>query len=437
MRFLLFLFLALAAGIGLTLFAENPGYVLLTREPWTLETSLSLFFLGLLVVFGFFYLLLRLLDNFINTPARMRRWKQQRNRQQAIDDTRLGIIDAICGHWAQAEKRLQRKLAHSPQREINLLTSAWAAQQQNEHAKRDEYIATARSCADSKEENTELAVGLVQCALLEQSGNTEQALEILQSLYQQAPANPAVINNLARLLQNTGQWQELLGMLDAAKKHHAMPEPEMAAMQATAACGLLDSAGNFSEAESAWKSLPRKLRLQTDVISSYCRALMRFEHHQDAEALIRNTLKNEWSTDLVELYGLLQTDNPAAQLKQAETWLADHQTNTTLMLCMGRLAIKNQLWGLARSYLEVAVQNADSNQAFLELARLFESLGEDESALETYKHGLQNSLHDRKQTFKIPAQQRPVRKTGKGDESEASDSKDAQLPSLAYSNESK
>lgn len=437
MRFLVFVFLALAAGIGLTLFAENPGYVLLTREPWTLETSLSLFFLGLLVVFGFFYLLLRLLDNFINTPSRMRRWKQQRNRQQAIDDTRLGIIDAICGHWSQAEKRLQRRLAHSPQREINLLLSAWASQQQDEHAKRDEYIATARSSADSKEENTELAVGLVQCTLQEQSGNTGQALEILQSLHQQAPANPAIINNLARLLQNTGRWQELLELLAAAKRHHAMSESAMASRQAQAGCGLLDSAGSFSEAESSWKHLPRKLRQQTDVISSYCRALMRFERHQDAEAMIRNTLKNEWSADLVELYGQLETDNPAAQLKQAEAWLADHQTNTTLMLCMGRLAIKNQLWGLARSYLEVAVQNGDSNQAFLELARLFESLGEDESALETYRNGLQNSLDDRQPTFKIPAQQRPVRKTGKGDESEASDSEDAQLPSLAYSNESK
>ena len=437
MRFLFFLFLALAAGIGLTLFAENPGYVLLTREPWTLETSLTLFLLGLLVVFAFFYLLLRLLDNFINTPARMRRWKQQRNRQQAIEDTRLGIIDAICGHWSQAEKRLQRKLAHSPQREINMLLSAWSAQQQDEQAKSDDYIATARHYADSKEENAVLAIGLVQCALQQQAGQTEQALEILHSLHQQAPANTAVISNLAKLLQNTGQWQELLELLAAAKRHHALPEPAMASMLAQATCGLLDSAGNFSEAESSWKHLPRKLRQQTDVISGYCRALMRFERHQDAETLIRNTLKNEWSTDLVELYGLLQTDNPAAQLKQAETWLADHQTNTTLMLCMGRLAIKNQLWGLARSYLEVAVQNADSNQAFLELARLFESLGEDESALETYKHGLQNSLHDRKQTFKIPAQQRPVRKTGKGDESEASDSKDTQLPSLAYSNESK
>lgn len=437
MRFLLFLFLALAAGIGLTLFAENPGYVLLTREPWTLETSLTLFFLGLLVVFLFFYLLLRLLDNFINTPARMRRWKQQRNRKQAIDDTRLGIIDAICGHWPQAEKRLQRKLAHSPQREINLLLSAWSAQQQDEQTKRDDYIASAKHYADSKEENAELAIGLVQCALQEQAGQTTQALEILHSLHQQAPSNPAVISKLARLLQNTGQWQELLELLVAAKRHHAMPESAMAVMQAQAACALLDIAGSFSEAESSWKNLPRKLRQQTNVISSYCRTLMRFERHQDAEALIRNTLKNEWSTDLVDLYGQLKTDNPAAQLKLAETWLTDHQTNTALMLCMGRLAIENQLWGLARSYLEVAVQNGDSNLAFLELARLFELLGEDKSALEIYKNGLQRSLDDVQQAIKIPAQQRPARLSGKAEESNTGGIEDTQLPSLAYSNESK
>ena len=74
MRFLLILFLALAAGIALTLLAENPGYIIITREPWSLETSLTAFALGLGLAFILIYTLVRLLDHLINAPANLRHW---------------------------------------------------------------------------------------------------------------------------------------------------------------------------------------------------------------------------------------------------------------------------------------------------------------------------------------------------------------------------
>ena len=98
------------------------------------------------------------------------------------------------------------------------------------------------------------------------------------------------------------------------------------------------------------------------------------------------------------------------------------------MLCMGRLAIQNQLWGMARSFLEVAVQNGDNNEAFLELARLHESLDENDSALKIYKRGLENCLNNQSQDLTL--QQNP-RLESQGAELET------HAPSLAYSNESK
>ncbi|MGB5308295.1 MAG: heme biosynthesis HemY N-terminal domain-containing protein, partial [Arenicellales bacterium] len=160
MRFLLLLFLALAAGIALTIFVENPGYVLITREPWSVETSLTLFAIGLLLSFVIFYLFVRLLNNLFSTPEKVRRWQNRRHLDHAIEDTRKGLAEAINGNLTQAEKLLTRSLPDSPQAEINLLATAWIAQQKDEHQKRDDYIAQASNLESASTDTAEMAIGL-------------------------------------------------------------------------------------------------------------------------------------------------------------------------------------------------------------------------------------------------------------------------------------
>ena len=103
----------------------------------------------------------------------------------------------------------------------------------------------------------------------------------------------------------------------------------------------------------------------------------------------------------------------------------------------------NQLWGMARSFFEVAVQNEDSNDAFLELAWLLESLNESDSALQFYKRGLENSLGRGKQDLSISAKSRLDLKSNNeeinapGYKQKLDRQQETQPPSLAYSNESK
>ena len=435
MRFLIFIFLALSAGIGLTLLADKPGYVLISRQPWSIETSLMVFILGLLAIFVLFYFLLRMLDNLLAAPARLRRWQAQRNRDLAVDDTRTGITELLIGHWTQAEKLLTRRLQDSPQPEINLLAAAWIAQQSDNQSKRDDYINEANALNSSATDGSLTAIGLVQCQLQEQACDIDQALATARLLHQQTPANPAVIRSLLKLLNTAEQWQEMLPVLVAAKRHQVLAEDDLQALQSLAATSLLASSKDDAEVEYNWKLLSKKLRKQTDIIATYCRTLTGSGRHQEAETLIRNTLKREWSDELVEIYGLLKTDNPSAQLKKAESWLNDHPTETPLMLCMGRLAIKSQLWGMARSYLELAVQNRDSHEAALELGWLLESLGETDAAIHTYKTALENSLNSRTQDFKVPAQSQIELETV--NQAEPETDFDQASHSLAYSNESK
>jgi len=437
MRFLIFIFLALSAGIGLTMLADNPGYVLISRQPWSIETSLMVFILGLLAIFVLFYLLLRLLNNLLGTPARLRHWQAQRSRDQATEDTRKGITEMIIGHWPQAEKLLTRRLTESPQPEINLLAAAWIAQQNGNQEKRDEHISEASALATSAADGSVTAVGLVQCQLQEQAGEIEQALNTARVLHQQTPANHAVIRSLIKLLNTAEQWQELLTVLAATNRYHVLAENELQSIQSLAATRLLAASNDDAEVDKNWKMLPKKLRKQPEIIAAYCRILAETGRQPEADTLIRNTLKREWSDELVEIYGLLKTENPSAQLKHAESWLTDHPTETPLMLCMGRLAIKSQLWGMAQSYLELAVRNGDSHEAILELGWLFESLGATNTAIHIYKSGLESSLGSRTQDYTIPPQSRIEPKSVNQLSPELDADHKTHSPSLAYSNESK
>ncbi len=65
-------------------------------------------------------------------------------------------------------------------------------------------------------------------------------------------------------------------------------------------------------------------------------------------------------------------------MQKAEQWLTAHPTDAHLLLALGRLSLRNQLWGKAREYFERSLQEQPSPEVFAELARLLQSLKEPE-----------------------------------------------------------
>lgn len=423
MRFLFVLFLALGAGIGLTVLAEKPGYVLISRETWSVETTFTLFVLGLITVIVVSYVLLRILFYLFTTPERVRKWNKQRNRDQAFHNIHAGMTDALRGNWDHALKLLTKPSEYNPMPEITLSVAAWIAQQKHDLELRDDYLAAAASADD-----TGITTEIVKSYLQHDSGQYEQALASAQLLHQQIKSSPVVYRLLIDLMQATEQWNDLYALLSRTGPAYALRDDEHDVLMNHAAVMLLAGSTDLSSTKEHWKNLLKKTRKEPAVIASYCRMLDQYSATTDAEAMVRNTLRDTWSEELVELYGLLETGDSASQLKQAEQWTREHPSDTTLMLTLGRLSIHNSLWGMARSYLEVAVQNGDQPEAFLELARLYESLGEKDAAHGIYKRGLEMAVPMKTVQKKI-AKQNHAEETGPGIT--------AQEPSLAYSNESK
>src|SRR5690606_15650417 len=117
----------------------------------------------------------------------------------------------------------------------------------------------------------------------------------------------------------------------------------------------LDGAVDAAGLEAAWQAQRKDVRRHATILESYARAAMRVGSADQAEAVLRRALKSTWAPALVAAYGRLDTSNPAAQLAHAEKWLNERPEDPELLLACGRLCLKTQLWGKARSYLETSL----------------------------------------------------------------------------------
>ena len=107
-----------------------------------------------------------------------------------------------------------------------------------------------------------------------------------------------------------------------------------------------------------------------------------------AENLLFDVIRQDWDNSYVTRYGLLKTSYPEKQLERAEVWLKQYGSSPALYLCLGRLCLRNQLWGKARAYLQQCLDLEENADACAELAKLLEYLGEKEEALIFYRRGL-------------------------------------------------
>ena len=113
--------------------------------------------------------------------------------------------------------------------------------------------------------------------------------------------------------------------------------------------------------------------------------------HRHAEKLIRQALDQQWDEQLVEYYGSLRSNNVGALLRRVEQWLRDRPEEVGLLLAAGRLCVRNELWGKARSYLETCIGLRPTPEAYNELGRLMLRLDDQEAASEAFRKGLELS----------------------------------------------
>ena len=103
---------------------------------------------------------------------------------------------------------------------------------------------------------------------------------------------------------------------------------------------------------------------------------------------LKKYFKKNWDDDLILLYASLNSQNPKKQLSYAEELLHEHPDNANLLLSLGQLCLKMQLWGKARDYLELSISLKPKPESYALLGKVLDHLGQIEKRNECYRKGL-------------------------------------------------
>jgi HemY protein len=380
------LFVLAGAGIGVVL-SRDSGYVLLSFGNYTVEMSLALLLIFLAALFGALYFGIRMVVRTLHLPEDVRSWKQRRGSRLAQQAMTRGLLEMSEGNWRSAEKRLVRFADRSETPLLNYLAAARAAQLQGAHDRRDGYIRLAHDAMPS----ADVAVSLTQAELQLADHQLEQALATLKHLRSVAPKHNYVLRLLRRLYEQLGDWEHLRELLPELRRRKVEEESDLARLEVRTHRALLEQAflsGDERRLAMAWADVPRSLRDAPQVLGDYTGYLQETGQHAKAEQLLREALRKQWDDGLIETYGLLETEEPGKQLSQMERFLADHPDDPTLLLTLGRLSLRAQLWGKARGYLEACIGRNGPPQAYRELGQLLERMHEPDRAIDVYRRGL-------------------------------------------------
>lgn len=366
-------------------FRDDPGFIVVGWGAWSVETSLSLFLLVLVIDGLVIYILARLLHALWNLPMRL-----FYNQQKAEESLVYGGLALIQGQWQKAEHSLLKTLSLGELSALHYLGAAYAAHQQHEAIRAKDYFAKARHFFPQEL----LALTVFEAKLQLQQNDLPAALESALKAQNINPKNDEVLLLLIALYVQLADWPALLKILPSARKRKVLSTEQLQDLEDRASIALIVNTirVNPSQASQVWSRLPKITRLRPIILKIYVEHLMTVGDATEAEPLLREGLKYHWDADLLALYGTLETTNTSQQINYAETWLKSHEQDPILLQILGQLCLRNRLWDKARQYLDNSLRLAAHPKTYQLLGELSEQQRDLAQANHFYRRGMQLSI---------------------------------------------
>ncbi len=397
-----FIYSLIALGLGAwlyTMLGDDPGYVLISFATWSVESTLValvLFLLILLVLVIGLYKSLTLLNPFGLLKGDS--WfGASRRRKAAAAASEEGLRLLLLGHWQDAYKLLVENAGRVDNPVFNYLAASLAAWQRKDDASWSYCLEQAARKAGTSSP----AIKSLKALLEYRSGKIEQSLAILIALDREAPGSPYVLNLIMNCYLTLQDWEKLGTLMPALEKHKVVNASEMLRLQAKIAAHSLSRInlqnGTASLLKSQWQSMDKEVKRNEEMTLVYMEKLQEFLLPEEALAVALAFLKKQWSDQVVLKTGFLDAAEPGRLLVQLEQWIKERPSNPALMLSLGRVSLRNKLWGKAREYFESSLRfsksKALSAEANAELARLMDHLGEHAHSASLYRKALAQLEH--------------------------------------------
>lgn len=384
---LLFLLLVIAGAWLGAMIQMDAGYILLAWRQTTVEMSLWVGLVLMLVTFASLYTLLRLVFS-VRAPWQfLLRWSAEGKLRRMQRQTRHGLLALANGQYERAEEKLGGLVADTTQPLVVIPALAEAEARLGKFAQAQ---ARLQRLLTSMPEAFAL-VGLAQARIFIQQGDAEAALTPLQQITAKDKRHAQANELLLELLQGLQRWTDVIALLKvigAAKQmsKDMLAQQQQKAYQLAFAQITADQKG-LEQLLQLWQKTPASVQESSHCRLAFVQAMGQAEGNPATRTaeFIESSLKQQWDDDLVLAYAHLPMANVEVALKYAESWQQQAKNSAALQLTLGRLCRRLELWGKARDYLTASINIQASKEAHAELARLEQHLGRVDVALEHYR----------------------------------------------------
>jgi HemY protein len=365
-----------AGWIG-TLISRDPGYVLISYDGSSLQTSLWVAFGLLAAVVMLLYYGLRFTKLIAASETYWRNWRVDRKKSQSFDLTAKGMKFFNEGEFERAEKFLIGGAVNNSLPAVNYIAAARAADKQNKLDQREQYLRSAEEADSSASQ----AVAIASAEMRASRSEWQRCLEILAPLKSSNVVDP--IRQQAYL--ELKDWKSLLQLLPSLKKRSA--NEAFLALEKKVVLGRFNEGGLTDDSlKIIYKKLSVATKNDTDVVLAYCEA---GSSDQESESVLRHAIKENWQGELVLQYGDLGSETLQKRSKQVQAWLKNHQDDAALQLCVGKIYQAQGDRAKAREAFEKSLTLENSSQANELLAGL---LAFDGDYSKSHEH-LKTALH--------------------------------------------
>jgi HemY protein len=383
MRLAIWSIVLAALAVGIALLARNStGYVVIFSGTHRIELSLNL--LVFLVFAGYFafYVLARLAAGLVAIPGRVRAYRAERQRSRMRTSLNDALLAFFQGRYASAQKSAATALTGDETKGVAAIIAARSAHELGRFTEREQFLEEAKGSAPAVDQArlTTLA------DLLVSQGRHEEALAVLKDLSARDARNLRLLRLKLQAEQALRQWDDVLATLAALAKLGGIGPAEAAAARRVAHLGnLARSAPDATALTAYWRTLPAETRADATVAATAARYYLALGGNAEAQAIIEQSLEREWNPNLVALYGEAAGAEALPQIERAEKWLRAHARDPALLLALGKLCMRQELWGKSQSYIEASIALEPTQDGHLTLAALMEKLGKPQEAVQHFR----------------------------------------------------
>ncbi len=270
-----------AAVIAAPLVVDKHGYVYISVGDYTIETSLLVAVIGILLFYALMAVTFRILGKIFRAHRSIRSFFGRRREESARENLYFGLI-ALLEHRYEEAQHLLISCTHSKHRSVaSYIIAAEAAAKNGNEQECLDCLGRAREL----EPRSDLACTLLESGLYARAGKYEKAIDVLEQAAKIYPLHPAVSRSLGDLCLICKDYERMRELLPQLKNIRNFRYEDYLRILATLYRHDLEETSDADRVASMWSEVSRSFRKEPVIRGLFARRMAELGRIREAEDL--------------------------------------------------------------------------------------------------------------------------------------------------------